>query len=102
MIVNMKKRGWWRYTSYVKQEDLVSAMEFVMDNIVVKTVPEFETLEVFSKLYASRRDEMISNRINNQAIINPMFSIKLSGHNLIFHFLLRWWNEVVRYSIKAI
>jgi hypothetical protein len=49
-------------------------MEFVMDNIVVKTVPEFETLEVFSKLYTARRDKMISNRINNQTIINPFFS----------------------------
>jgi hypothetical protein len=60
-------------THHVKQEELVNAMKFVMDNIVAKTEDEFETLEAFSKLYTSRRDEMISNRVN-QTTINSYFS----------------------------
>ena len=60
-------------THHVKQADLVNAMKFVMDNIVAKTEDEFETLEAFSKLYTSRRDEMISNRVN-QTTINSYFS----------------------------
>ncbi|KAG2192087.1 hypothetical protein INT46_009264 [Mucor plumbeus] len=34
-------------THHVKQEELVNAMKFVMDNIVAKTEDEFETLEAF-------------------------------------------------------
>ncbi|KAG2213326.1 hypothetical protein INT46_007539 [Mucor plumbeus] len=60
-------------THHVKQEELVNAMKFVMDNIVAKTEDEFETLEAFSKLYTPRRDEMISNRVN-QTTINSYFS----------------------------
>lgn len=57
----------------VKQEDLVNAMRFVVDNIVAKTDEEFDVLEAFSKMYISRRDEMFSSR-TNQTTISSYFS----------------------------
>ena len=57
----------------VKQEDLVNAMRFVVDNIVAKTDEEFDVLEAFSRMYISRRDEMFSSR-TNQATISSYFS----------------------------
>ncbi|CEP17231.1 hypothetical protein, partial, partial [Parasitella parasitica] len=46
----------------VKQEDVLNAMRFVIENTVPVTEAEFDLMRAFSKFYVSRREDMIANR----------------------------------------
>lgn len=54
--------------SLAKQEDLLNSMRFIIENIVPLNDEEFEAMDKLSKMYASRREEMIANRVKQTSI----------------------------------